>query len=122
MPNIVFTKGGDTFTFSKGASYPGRRPAAVNVPVDYSEGGQLYAYDKGIAEQFFELNFEGLSQTDYDNVENWLLNVAVGPLNTFTFTDEDGTDHTVRLMNVKNPLSETAAGLFAGTIELRAEL
>lgn len=122
MANITFTLGGDSFTFSKGRSYPLDDPAQVNVVVDYSEGGQLYAYDKGIQEQYFNIDFERISQTDYDNFEDWLLNIAVGPTNEFTYTDEDGNDHTVRLMDTKNPLKRVADGMYTGTIQLREEL
>ena len=122
MPNIIFTRGVDTFAFSKGRSYPMDDPAQVNVPVNYSEGGQLYAYDKGIKEQFYNLTFERLSQADYDNFSDWLLTIAVGPLNTFTYTNEDSVTHTVRLLNAKNPLRGVAFELFSGTIQLREEL
>jgi len=122
MANIIFTKDADTFTFSKGRSYPLDDPAAVNVPVDYSEGGQLYAYDKGIEEQFFNLVFERIPKADYDNVDDWLKNIAVGPKNTFTYTDEDSVNHTVRLLDTKNPLKEVAHELYSGTIHLREEL
>lgn len=122
MPNIAFTKGGDTFTFSKGRSFPLDDPDQVNVPVDYSEGGQLYAYNKGIAERFFNLVIERGSQADYNNFSNWLLIVAVGPLNIFTYTDEDGVTHTVRLMDTRNPLRGVAHELYSGTIRLREEL
>jgi len=122
MPNIKFTKGGDDFTFSKGRSYPLDDPIQVNVPVDYSEGGQLYAYDKGIEEQFFNIVFERIPQVDFDNFEDWLKNIAVGPKNTFTYTDEDANDHTVRLMNTQNSLKGVAAEMFSGTINLRKEI
>lgn len=122
MPNIVFTKGVDTFTFSKGREYPLDDPVQVNVVTDLSAGGQMYAYDKGIAERFFNLSFRGLPQTDFDNLENWLVNIAVGPKNTFVYTDEDSTDHTVRLLDVRNPLKATSHEAFAGTIRLRKEI
>ena len=122
MPNIVFTKGVDTFTFSKGRSYPLDDPAQVNVVVDYSEGKQLYAYDKGVQEQFYNIILERNPQADYDNFDDWLKNIAVGPKNTFTYTDEDSGSHTVRLMNTKNPLQEVASGLFSGVILLRKEI
>lgn len=122
MPNIIFTLSPHTFTFSKGKSFPLDEPGQVNVPVDYSEGGQLYAYDKGILEQFFNLSFERLPQVDYDNFTDWLLNIAVGPLNTFWYTDEDGMDHLVRLMDVRNPLRGVAHELYSGTIHLREEI
>jgi len=122
MANITFTKGNNTFTFSKGRSYPLDDPVQVNVPVDYSEGGQLYAYAKGIQEQFFNLVFERIPQADFDSFEDWLKDIAVGPKNAFTYTDEDGNNHTVRLMNTKNPLIEVATEMFSGTINLREEI
>ncbi|MCE5212998.1 MAG: hypothetical protein LLG40_15760 [Deltaproteobacteria bacterium] len=126
MSNIIFTKGANSFTFSKGREFPVYDPGQVNVPVDYSEGGQLYAYNKGIAEQFFNLTFKKLSATDYSNFDTWLKTTVVGPASTFTFTDENGTTHTVRLLNTKNPLQadgEDATGfLYSGTIQLREEI
>jgi hypothetical protein len=122
MPNIVFTKGANTFTFSKGRVYPLDDPRQVNVPTGMSEGGQLYAYNKGVVEQFINLVFERILQADFVNVDNWLVNRAVGPLNTFTYTDEDGVANTVRLLDTKNPLREVATGLFSGTIRLRKEI
>ncbi len=122
MPNIIFTKGAQSFTFSKGRSFPLDDPGQVNVPVDYSEGGQLYAYDKGIKEKFYNIALERASQADYDNFDNWLLNVAVGPRNSFTYTDEAGAAHTVRLLDTKTPLRAVAHELYSGTIQLREEL
>lgn len=122
MPNIVFTKAASSFAFSKGRSFPLDDPGQVNVPVDYSEGGQLYAYDKGIEEKFFNITLERASQADYDSFDNWLRNVATGPKNTFTYTDESGVAHTVRLLDIKNPLRAVAHELYTGTIQLRKEL
>jgi len=122
MPNIIFTKGGVSFQFSKGRVYPVDDPAQVNVPVDYSEGGQLYAYDKGIEEQFFNLEFENLPAADHLNYFSFFLNTIVGPANTFTYTDEDGVAHTVRNMDTKYPLRKSGAGGYSGTIALRKEI
>ena len=70
----------------------------------------------------FYLIFKGLNQTDYDNFEDWLQNIAVGPANTFTYTDEDSTEHTVRLMDKENPLQRDLPGQYSGTITLRKEI
>lgn len=122
MPNVTFTKGGNSFSFSKGRVFPVDDPAGVTVPVDYSAGGQLYAYNKGIKERFFNLEYDGLGPTDFAYFDNWLLNVAVGPLNTFTYTDEDSAAYTVRLLDTINPLRRTQEGRYAGTIKLRQEI
>jgi len=126
MAHIIFTKGGSTFTFSKGRVFPISDPAQVNVPTDMSDGGQMYAYNKGIAEKFYNLVFQKLSATDQSQFETWLKTTVVGPASTFTFTDEAGATHTVRLLDTKNPLQadgEDSTGfLYSGTIRLREEL
>jgi len=122
VPEPKFTKGVDTFTWSVYPLYPEDNPAQVNVVVDYSEGGQAYCYDKGIEEQFFNLTFKNASQTDFNNFENWLKNVAVGPKNSFTYTDRESNNHTVRLVDVKNPLRKVRQHDFSGTIILRKEI
>ncbi|WP_136360660.1 hypothetical protein [Desulfatibacillum aliphaticivorans] len=121
MGNIVFTKDSDTFTFSQARALPAHDPVSVNVVTGYTEGMQLYAYDKGVTEREFRLVYTRLTQADFDNFTNWLENIAVGPKNTFTFTDEDGNDHTVRLMDTENPLSLAANTFYKGTITLRKE-
>ncbi|MFH2012525.1 MAG: hypothetical protein ABIJ37_07505 [Pseudomonadota bacterium] len=121
MANITFTKGGSSFSFSKGREFPKDDPVQVKVVAAYSCGGSIYAYDKGIKERIHNLAFNRVPQTDYDNLADWLENVAVGPLNEFTYTDEDSVDHTVRLMDIKNPLKGVASGLYSGVIQLREE-
>jgi hypothetical protein len=126
MSNIIFTKGASTFTFSKGREFPIADAAQVNVPVDYSDGGQLYAYNKGILENLIDLVYQKLSATDYSNFNTWLLTTVVGPASTFTMTDELGANHTVRLLDTRNPLvadGENSTGfLYSGTIHLREEI
>lgn len=122
MANIIFTSGASTFTFSKGRSYPLNDPAEVSVVTDLTEARQMYAYEKGIHIAWHNLVFEKLDQADFDNFEDWIKNVAVGSKNTFTYTDESGTSHTVRLMNTKNPLKAISHNKFSGTIQLREEI
>lgn len=123
MAKIIFTKDSETFTFSCDRVFPVKDSAQVNVAVDYSEGKQLYAYNKGVEEKFFNLVFQRLNATDYANFEEWLTDIAVGPTNTFTFTDEDSVDHTVRLLDTENPLQEISpGGFYSGTIRLREEI
>ncbi len=122
MALIIFTLGGDNFTLSKGREYPLHDPARVNVVSGYSEGRKLYAYDKGIEEQFFNIVVDGANSTDYNNVDDWIRNICVGPKNTFTYTDEDSNNHTVRCLDIENPLKEYCHQLYRGTIHLREEV
>lgn len=105
-----------------GRTFPINESAEVNVVVDYSDGRQLYAYNKGVEETTIPLVMENIEQADYDNFKTWLTDVAVGPLNTFIFIDEASVEHTVRMMDTKNPLREVANGIYSGTITLREEI
>lgn len=122
MGSMVFTKGADTFTFQHGRKHPVADPVKVNVVTGLSEGGQMYAYNKGITEQFFTLDFKNIGATDYGEIVDWLENIAVGPLNTFTFTDEAAANHTVRLIETEDPFKEVAHNIYTGRLTLREEI
>jgi hypothetical protein len=122
VANVVFTLGAETFTFSCARAYPVHDPEAVAVVTGLTEGGQMFAYDKGVAEKLWNLEFRALTDTDAANVEQWLTDVAVGPKNTFTFTDEAGAGHTVRLLDTENPLRKTDNNRWSGTLRLREEI
>ena len=122
MALMIFTKGVDTFTFECGRVYPIQDPVEVGVVTDESEARKLYAYNKGVVVQYFILEFKNASKNDRDNVVDWLENTAVGPLNTFTFTDEDSNNHTVRMLDKKDPFREVDKDLFSGKVLLREEI
>lgn len=122
MANIVWTCGTETFTWLGGQKYPVAEPARVNVVVDYSAGRQIYAYDKGVQEQAFALDFELVPTADHDNFARWLTVVAVGPKNAFTHRDESGVDHTVRLIDTVDPFVEVSPGAWSGRVMLREEV
>lgn len=122
MAKIQFTLGANSFTFETDPAFPLDNADEVLVPTDISAGGQLYAYDKGIALQWFNLTFNKASDNDAGNVNAWCRNIAVGPKNTFTYRDPDGVSHTVRMMNTKTPLKQVDVRKWAGTITLRKEI
>lgn len=122
MGALVFTLDTETFSWTVGRDFPIHDPSRVYVPTAMTESGQLYAYNKGIQEKLFYLKFTNAPAADFENFEDWLLTVAVGPLNAFTFTDENEDDHTVRLMDTENPLKENSLGMYSGTITLRKEI
>lgn len=122
MSAIVFTKGGTVVTWTTGRDYPVDEPIQHNVVVDYSEGGQAYCYDKGITEQFFFLACRNLDATTAAALQSFHQTTVVGPKETFTFTDEASNNHTVRWMDNRYPLKQTASGAYSGTITLRKEI
>jgi hypothetical protein len=122
VSKLIFTKGATSFQFSVGRVYPLDDPDKVNVPVDYSAGRKLYAYNKGVQEKFWNLVFDKASATDFSNLSSFFTTTVVGPASTFTLTDENGTTHTVRMMDTQLPLKEVGFGKYAGTIHLREEI
>lgn len=122
MSKIIFTLDGSSWQASCARDYPVNDGIEVNVPTDQSEGGQMYAYDKGVAVQSFELAFDKLSAADDTALCNFHANVAVGPKNTFTYTDENSATHTVRWLDLRYPIKRNRQNVYSGTITLRKEL
>lgn len=124
MARPKFTKDSEEFTFSRSRRFPKEDPLKFNIVTNLSAGGEMYAYDKGIAEQFINLTFKGLTETDKDNILYWWESVAVGAKNTFTFTDEDSVAYTVRWIDQQLVLrrEEANTNLYSVTIRLRVEV
>lgn len=122
MAKIIFTLGATVWTANCDRALPVGDPAKVGVVLDYSAGGQAYAYDKGIVEQFFDLVFDKLITAKDTELRTFHETIAVGPLNTFIYTDPDGNEHSVRWLDVSYPLKQTNATHHSGTIRLRKEI
>lgn len=122
MAKIIFTKDSESFTFIKGRSAPITDALKLNVVTDMTDGGVMYAYDKGIGEQFFDLSFRGMKDIDITNVLDWFTNVSVGAKNEFVFTDEEEVEHTVRWVDEIFAFVLEEDGTWTGTIRLREEV
>jgi len=118
---IRFTYGATVWTASCFREYPVHDPDEANVVVDYTDGNQAYAYDKGPVVRHFSLVFDKLSAADAAALRSFYLDVR-GPLRVFTYTDESGVDHQVRWMDLRYPISQRKHGHFGGTITLREEV
>lgn len=90
-----------------------RNPSIINgwkrkrkyfQPVDYSDAGDLYIYDKGEKTDTLVLTWPNISKTDYNNFITF-LDVIVGSKYNFTFTDYEGTVSTARIINSHEILS-----------------
>lgn len=119
--SLIFTLGANSMTIDARA-LPVHDPDKVNVVVDYTDGGQLCAYNKGIAEKLWHLDCQLIDAATAAGFAEWLTDIAVGPLNPFTFTDEASNTHTVRLMDTQNPLKQVSNGRYSGVITLREEI
>ena len=121
MAFIIWTSGVNTFIFSKHRTFPKKEPIETFIATGMTEGGQTYAYNKGITIQHIYLTFEDASPEDYANVTTWLQTICIGPLNTFTYTNENSVNYTVRCMDNINPLEESGNQAYSGTIHLQVE-
>lgn len=122
MSEILFTSGANSWSPGCKRVRPVGDPLKVAVVVGYSEGNQLYAYDKGVDEQFFDLTFERVSDAQDALLRTWHSTIARAMLNTFTVTDEAGVAHTVRWLDEQYPLQNYGPDLNRGTLRLRKEI
>lgn len=102
MANPTFTLGADSISFSSNIGFPGRRTQERIQAIDRTAGGTLVVEDLGSTVSKRILYFPDLSSSDMTELIQWHNSIANGAANTFTYTDEDGSSMTVRLMT--NPL------------------
>lgn len=87
--------------FTRNPSISGRglqRKKKYFQPIDYSDGGDVYIYDKGIAKDYETLTWNNNAKSDYTNLMIF-VGVVVGAKYNFTYTDSDGGIHTARIIN-----------------------
>lgn len=116
MANPVFTLDANTLTFSKGINYPVEAPREQIQAIDRTAAGTLQVETLGAIIRRRTLSFSNLPAADYTAAKNWFDNISQGAANSFTYTDMEGTDYTVRWVNQFN-FVETKAG-YDGTIEM----
>jgi hypothetical protein len=123
MPLPTFSKDGlTTIQFSKGHLYPVRAPEQYRQLTAQSDAGVLRIATLSPPEQTFVLKFERLTATDVAALKAWLRDEAIrGRTSTFTFTDVDGTEYTVRWWDTALDAQQTSFGLYSVTITLRNE-
>lgn len=104
---------------SRNPNYGSGDPFEFLQPKDLSDGGDLYCYNKGLIDDTFDLIFNNMSETDYQNMRAFLRTVAVGASNDFVYIDENGANHTVICLTEKIGFVKTAYGRRQGTLELK---
>ena len=78
-------------------------------PKDLTDGTDVYIYDKGPAEESERLHWHNIPKADYDNFINFVKNVVNGAMETFTYTDIDENELTVRIWNAEEITSAPVA-------------
>lgn len=99
------TAGGNAytpFTFEKARFLPKNTPIDPNQLIGIAGGKQVKVADVGIAEQYFPIIINRVSQTNRDNLLGFIQDSTVNySLHTCTFIDEDSTSITVRIWRTK---------------------
>jgi len=101
----ILTKTGATgspLTLDKGRFLPANEPRNIAQDRGIAGGGQVKVVSYGDTERFFKVKIDRISKSNRDALITFFedANVEWG-LNTITFTDENSTNYTVRLWNIK---------------------
>lgn len=92
-------------------------------PKDLTDGTDVYIYDKGPIQEFERLHWKNIPKADYDNFINFVKNVVNGAMETFTYTDIDENELTVRIWNAEDIISAPVAyNRESLTVALRVEV
>jgi len=98
--------------------YPVR--ALKRQAVGRTEGGTVYVYDKGVETFEAELPFDSLTDSEKIALANFFDSTAEGGLQTFTYTDSNGTARTARLLDPHLAFIKVSANVW--DVRLRLEL
>ena len=92
-------------------------------PKDLTDGTDVYIYDKGPIEESERLHWHNIPKADYDNFINFVKNVVNGAMESFTYTDIDDNELTVRIWNADEITSAPVAyNRESLTVVLRVEI
>lgn len=97
--SVTLTRNATSITINGPA---GEQP--VDPPPRYVTGqttnGTVYSYQKNTSSnRVWTLNFNDLTDADKTALEDFFLNTAGGPSQTFSYTHTNGSTYTVRFMN-----------------------
>lgn len=99
-----------------------RRKRKYAQPVSYSEGGDVYVYDKGLsARNTREITFSVMLSADLKNLLDF-IEIVRGAKFAFNFHDEEGTVHKAIILNPDEITSAPVSYNFEGDITLELYL
>jgi len=121
-----FTKLGNAYsvlTFEKARFVPINEPIIPNQVLDVSGGNQAKVTDLGGNEKFYYIIINRVSETQHDNLLGFLADSTVNYReNSFTFTDENSSDYTVRLWQQEIDIPKVKGGLYNINLIVRVEV
>lgn len=105
--------------FTRGPKYGDyRRKKQYIQPIDYSDGGDIYSYDKGLsARNTREIIFQRMLTEDLAKLLEF-IEIIRGAKYAFNFYDENGAEHKSLLINPDDITSASVAYGMEGEITL----
>lgn len=122
MALIKFTSGMTVVTFETNPERPMSFPLESGQEMLETAGGDFYVYKKGAERQRWELVIPYVSASKYTELRNFIRDTIDYARNTFTFTDEGGTEHTVRLGSPDIAWESDIKGRYMVTLTLLEDL
>lgn len=118
---IAFLSGTSLWAPGEALVFPHVRTFQRDQVEGKTDSGKFYVYDKGGERRVFDLAMV-LAQADKDELDTFIRSTSVYAKNTFTYYDEDGLNHTVRLIGADLQGRETSPGKVEIGLSLREEL
>ena len=126
MSKPIFTKSGNAyspFTFEKCRFLPANEPITANQIIGISGGNQVKVADLGGNEKIYNIVINRVSETNRNNLLGFIQDSTVNyKENTFTFTDENGTDYEVRYWGDVTDFPKVRGGLYNLVLPVRVEV
>lgn len=90
-------------------------------PRDYSDGMDIYIYDKAGKEELFEIRIK-CTKAEFNTLQSWFDEKANGAINRLYWIDPYSNEHLVRIMNeALDDWQEEAYDQYTGSLILRKE-
>ena len=119
----------DTITFVRApvtVTLPGPVPGSVIREVKHQASfilasGERVVYDKGVDRYELDLDFESLSEAELDDLQAFYHATVDGVVETFTYTDTNGTAHTARFLEPVLEVPKPAYNVYDVHVKLELE-
>jgi hypothetical protein len=116
---MKFEKDANILQFEAGGDYPARRPVELLQVQDRTAAGTLQVETLGITIKRRTIVFNLMTETDYNALLDWFLNIVNGGAEVFDFTDEYGTlFEDVRITDNIIDFPETSYKRYSGELNL----
>jgi hypothetical protein len=117
---LGYPAGAPTVTLILRILRPYRNPIKKKQPIDYSNSGDPYIYNKSLTEYTFEVPLR-LRKSEAASLRTFYDAYANGRANQVLYVDPEGIRHVVRIMSDAFDFPEEAWNKYTGTLTLRQE-